>query len=107
MHKHVTVVPGTVVSLPAHDVIGSFEDYNTYLNAKYENEELESDNQKRDDIGAKKVLKQTLSVENGFILQTCDLETRNEAIKKLREKGFSIRLIERLTETNVPGTFVS
>lgn len=79
------------------ELLGSFEEYKAYLNEKYEDEDLGFQNRKRDDDWAKEIMRKTLEIENGFVLQTYDLTTRNEAIRKLREMGLSIRQIERLT----------
>ena len=79
------------------ELIGSFEEYEAFLNAKYENDEIGFISDKRDDEWAKAVIKKTLNIESGTKLQTYDWETRNDAIRSLKKNGLSIRQIERLT----------
>ncbi|MCR4625197.1 MAG: transposase [Lachnospiraceae bacterium] len=52
---------------------------------------------KKDDDWAKEQIKKVLGLETGTILQTYDRLRRNDAIKKLKNAGLSIRQIERLT----------
>ena len=78
------------------EMLGSFEDYNAYLNENYEiDASFESWDQ--DDEWAKSVIRETLGIESGTIIQTYDQEKRNQAIRTLRDQGLSIRQIARLT----------
>ena len=79
------------------EFIGSFKEYEAFLNSKNEDDEIGAFISKRDDEWAKSVIKKTLSIESGTKLQTYDMKTRNEAIRQLKEKGLSIRQMERLT----------
>ncbi len=80
------------------ELLGSFEEYAAYINAKHEDaEDPEFQNPVRDDEWARTVMKETLNIENGSVLRSLDKRSRNEALRTLREKGLSIRQIERLT----------
>ena len=49
------------------------------------------------DIDAQKIIKHISKCTNANEFQRLDIKTRDEYIKKLREKGLSIRQISRLT----------
>ena len=78
------------------DLLGSREEYEAYIAAKYEDyPELEGGI--RDDEWAKKVIRENLHIESGTALQSYDMKSRNEALALLKRKGLSLRQIERLT----------
>ncbi len=79
------------------ELLGSFEEYKAYLNAKYEDEDTVFQYRNHDDEWAKEVMRKTLNIETGSEVRYFDRKTRDEAIRKLREKGVSVRQIERLT----------
>ncbi len=79
------------------ELLGSFKKYNDYLNAKDEEFDPVIPDHKRDDERAKELIRRTFNVESGTTLKSLDIKKRNEAIRLLREKGLSIRQIERLT----------
>ena len=81
------------------ELIGSREEYEAFIAAKYEDcPELEGI--VRDDEWAKSVIRESLHIENGTVLQGYDWEKRNEALRLLKDKGLTIRQIERLTGIN-------
>jgi REP element-mobilizing transposase RayT len=61
---------------------------------------LEYDGPKRDDEWARKVIRECLHEENGMALQALDRQTRNTALRQLKEQGLTVRQIERLTGIN-------
>lgn len=78
------------------ELLGSREEYEEFIAAKYEDcPELEDII--HDDEWAKSVIREVLQVQSGTELQKYDWETRNQALRLLKEKGLSIRQIERLT----------
>ena len=80
------------------ELLGSFEEYAAYINMKYEDcEDPEFQSPVHDDEWAKEVMQKILNIENGSSIQSYDKESRNEALRQLRENGLSIRQIERLT----------
>ena len=81
------------------DMLGSWSDYEKYIAAKYE-DDPELKPIKRDDEWAKRIIRECLKIESGTVLQSYDWKTRNRAIRILKEKGLSIRQIERLTGIN-------
>ena len=79
------------------ELLGSFEEYAAYIDAKYEDDDTEIEDRAHDDEWAKSVIRKFLKIESGTALQTFDRKTRNDSIKLLKEKGLSVRQIERLT----------
>lgn len=77
------------------EMLGSYKEYEDYINAKYEDQDLLI--REHDDEWAKLVMKKTLNIQDGSVIRTYDWVSRNQAIRMLREKGLSIRQIERLT----------
>ena len=77
------------------ELLGSFQEYAVYINSK--NADMDIQIHRRDDEWAKKVIRERLHVASGEDLQELDWIQRNEAIRRLREYGLSIRQIERLT----------
>ena len=81
------------------DLLGSKEEYEAFIAAEYEDcPELEEMN--LGDEWAKSVIRQNLKVQSGTALQSFDLRSRNEALRRLKQKGLTIRQIERLTGIN-------
>ena len=77
-------------------LIGSKEEYETFIAAKYEDlPELEE--RPGSDEWARLVIIQVLNAESGTVLQTYDRESRDEVLRLLKQKGLTIRQIERLT----------
>ena len=80
-------------------LIGTWKEYEEFIAAKYEDcPELEEII--HDDEWAKSVIREVLKVQSGTELQKSDWETRNQALRLLKENGSSIRQIERLTGIN-------
>ena len=77
-------------------LLGSFEKYAAYIAAKYEDEDPYDPVCQRDDEWAASVIRKTLGT-NGGNIRAFDFKTRNSAIQMLKEKGLSVRQIERLT----------
>ena len=81
------------------EMLGSFEEYAAYINAKYEDEDPVREIS-HDDEWAKAVIRDTLGIESGSVLRSYDWARRNEAVRMLKQKGLSVRQIERLTGIN-------
>ncbi len=79
------------------ELIGSFEEYAAYIEGKYEDDDPEIHRRARDDIWAVSVMKEVLGIEHGAVIRSYDKESRNSALRQLREQGLSVRQIERLT----------
>ncbi|MBQ6521082.1 MAG: transposase [Anaerolineaceae bacterium] len=79
------------------ELLGSFEEYNAFLNEKYEDEDFIITASAKKDQEAKSIIKEIMNADSGTALQSYDSKTRNEIIKKLRQQGLSVRQIERLT----------
>ena len=91
-----------VDTLVLRELIGGQKEYEAFIAADYSDGE-ESDeiiSRKKDDEWAKEIIQKYLHVKSGTVLQTFSLEARNEALRLLKEKGLSIRQIERLTGIN-------
>lgn len=63
-------------------------------------EHIEVDRKRRDDAWALSIIQNTLNVTSGTMLQQFGKKERNQALVQLKEKGLSIRQIERLTGIN-------
>lgn len=79
------------------ELLGDFSEYAAFIDAQYEDDEQELEKRAHDDEWAKSVIRKTFNVPSGTALKAYDRKTRNEAVKVLREKGLSVRQIERLT----------
>ena len=81
------------------ELLGGWNEYAEFIAARYE-DEPELITFKHDDEWAKQIIRESLNVDSGTILQSYDFERRNAALRSLREKGLSVRQIERLTGIN-------
>ena len=78
------------------DLIGSKAEYETYIAAKYEDcPELEE--MSLGDEWAKSVIRRSLNISSGTALQSFDLQSRNKALRLLKQRGLTVKQIERLT----------
>lgn len=78
------------------DLIGGKPDYETFIAAKYEDcPELEE--MTLGDEWAKSVIRRSLNIRSGTELQSFDLQSRNKALRLLKQSGLTLRQIERLT----------
>ncbi len=83
-----------------HDRLGNIEQYRSFMEAGSEDICLEYETEPHDDSWAQAILQKELCVRSGTELQRYDRKTRNAALCKLKEKGLTIRQIERLTGIN-------
>ncbi len=81
-------------------LIGSKEEYEAFINAKYEEDNPELEGIIMNDEWALSVIRKYLHIESGSALQTYNRKDRDEALDLLRKKGLTIRQIERLTGIN-------
>lgn len=82
------------------DLLGNDESYAKFIEAVNNDSVLEYDGPKHDDNWAMETVQRCLGVKSGTEIQTYEKEKRNEALKKLKDSGLSIRQIERLTGIN-------
>lgn len=82
------------------DRLGSFEQYQSFIEACNEDECLEYETEKHDDGWAKSILQNELGIQSGMELQNYDKKSRNEALGRLKRCGLSVKQIERLTGIN-------
>lgn len=82
------------------ELIGDRKRYRRFIAGDNDDACLEYDAPKRDDEWAKNVIHKQLASESGTELQSCGRRERNEALRKLKEEGLSVRQIERLTGIN-------
>ena len=83
-----------------HEKLGSFEQYRDYIETDNEDDCMEYEEITKDDAWAQSVLRKSLGIQSGTILQQYNKTERNEALKKLKQQGLTIRQIERLTGIN-------
>ena len=84
------------------ELIGSREAYDNFIASDYTDAEDPTDlgANTKDDEWAKGIIHDHLHISSGTILQTYSIKERNEALKLLKDKGLTIRQIERLTGIN-------
>ena len=78
-------------------LIGDWEQYAGFIATQNHDQCMEFMSHKKDENWAKDVLRATLDVESGTVIQSYEKTRRNEALRKLKEAGLSCRQIERLT----------
>ena len=81
------------------EMLGSWDEYAEYM-ASAEDDNVEFEQRKHDDEWAKHVIKTELGLDIGTKLQEYPRDERDAAIRRLRERGLTIRQIERLTGIN-------
>ena len=82
------------------EIIGDKTAYEAWISEENEDECLEYMPPKHDDEWALKVIHKQMAVKSGTALQEMDRVKRNEALRKLKKAGLSVRQIERLTGIN-------
>lgn len=87
-----------VDTMVLQEMLGSFEEYAAFIDAKYDDEEFETPNDAvQNDEWAIEIIRKTLNIESGTVLQSYVRQRRDQALRILKEKGLTIRQIERLT----------
>ncbi len=86
----------TVLSLT-----GGVEGFRSFSLQEDDTEHLDfQENSRRNDQFAQRMIKETLQLESGTGLQNLNRGKRDEALRRLKSSGLSIRQIERLTGIN-------
>lgn len=80
--------------------LGEQERYEAFIDTPNDDLCLEYDRPDHDDKWALEVLRKTLGVDSGTMLQSYERAQRDDALGKLKAKGLTIRQIERLTGIN-------
>ena len=81
-------------------LIGNKSKLDNFLIEDTEYEGIEFQPLKHDDNWAIEIIRRTLGVESGTALQQMTRNDRDESLVKLKEKGISVRQLERLTGIN-------
>ena len=76
--------------------IGDWEHYTKFMDERQDDHCLEFDSRK-DDEWAKWKLSDLLNIDNGMALQKYSKDDRDDALRKLKSAGLTVRQIERLT----------
>ena len=80
------------------DLIGDGSRYAAFIAAPNEDECLDCDAKPRvGDAQARKIVRECLGASGGMALQSMDRVSRDVALLKLKERGLSVRQIERMT----------
>ena len=82
------------------DMIGDETDFRRFMQQPDDTEHMEAECHKKDDVWALATIQKMLNVSSGTQLQQYDRKQRDEALALLKEKGLSIRQLERLTGIN-------
>lgn len=86
-----------VDTLVLKELLGSFAEYEAFINAKGEDICKVSGQIIHNDEWAKGVMREVLNGRSGSVLRSFDWDQRNEILRILKKKGLSLRQIERLT----------
>ena len=86
-----------VDTLVLKELLGSFAEYEAFINAKGEDICKVSGQILHNDEWAKEVMREVLNGRSGLVLRSFDWDQRNEILRILKKKGLSLRQIERLT----------
>ena len=83
-----------------HERFDGIEHYRAFIGTKNEDDCLEYENVPHDERWAQSILEKELGLQSGTEIQQFDKRARNAALKKMKEKGLTVRQIERLTGIN-------
>ena len=83
-----------------YDMIGDRKELGRFILQKDETEHMEADAPPKDDVRALKILQDTLNITSGTQIQQYGRIQRDEALVLLKNKGLSVRQLERLTGIN-------
>lgn len=84
-----------------YELLGDWDDYNAFLWADNDDICMDIDPVMRyDDEWAKSVIREELGLESGVLIQNMPREHRDAVLRLLKQKGLSLRQIERLTGIN-------
>ena len=86
-----------VDTLVLKELLGSFEEYAEFIDADNEMPGQEPAQIPHDDNWAKTVIHEVLGEQSGTILRSYESQRRDEILRILKDKGLSLRQIERLT----------
>ncbi len=81
-------------------LIGKWQQYEEFIRQDSDEQCLEYEKVRHDDMWAKEMVTKCLGVNAGTILQSYCKEDRNDALAKLKKCGLTVRQIERLTGIN-------
>ncbi len=81
-------------------LLGDRTAYAAYIAETADDECLEYTPSRHDDAWALKVIHRLLHGQSGTVLQKMDREARNEALRRMKKAGLTVRQIERLTGIN-------
>ena len=88
---------GIVCTDFAMEIFGSRKLLQEYVLAANDDQCMEPAPPPISDSHAQKIIREKLKIENGTVLQTFSKETRDNALRILKDTGLSVRQIERLT----------
>lgn len=83
-----------------HEMLGGWAQYVDFIAMPNNDLCLEYDTNRRDDAWAMDVIHKCLGVESGTALLAYERSERDEALRKLKDRGLTVRQIERLTGIN-------
>ena len=83
-----------------HSLIGDKEKYDAFIKEANDDQCLEYDKTVHDDRWAKNVIRKYLGVESGTAVQKLTRKDRDAALRMLKDKGLTVRQIERMTGIN-------
>ena len=78
-------------------IVGDYSSYVGFISQENDDDCMEYNRQKHDDEWAIKVMQNTMQIANGSEIKAYDKRKRDDALRRLKKAGLSIRQIERLT----------
>lgn len=78
-------------------ILGSWNDYETFMGTDDDGQYLEFEHFRRDDEWAKEIIREYLQADSGTVIQKLNREDRDKCLRDLKAKGVSVRQLERLT----------
>lgn len=90
--------PATFVDTrPFQELLGDGARYADFIAQGRDDACLDCDAALKSDAWARAVIQECLGTPNGTLLQSLDRKARNAALRRLKEKGLTVRQIERMT----------
>ncbi len=80
-------------------IFRDLNDFNDYILTDSTDDCMEYDDRKDDEWGIR-IIKKTLDIDSGTVLQSYSREERDDSLRKLKAAGISVRQLERLTGLN-------
>ena len=82
------------------ELIGNGEQYRAFIAGDHDDVCMDLERPARDDEQALRIIRSCVSTKSGTSLQACNRKDRDDALRRLKDAGLTVRQIERLTGIN-------